>query len=463
MMAYAHPHPKKMKSTIPIFKGKNPLLRGAEFLKNPFLFTTGPGLEIGDFYRIPFVFRRVFVTTNHEVVKHVLQTNQKNYVKSVAYRHLKLALGNGLVTSEGEYWRRQRRLAQPVFYKTQLEEIFKKMAGVAERYMGDLSQKTADGQPLDIAKEMMGITSDIVLKTLFSADNPADLSEMYRIMIEAQDYIVHRTTKPYLIPFVHINGRHRHFRKDMDWFDGHLYRLMAERRNDPNPPNDLLTMLISARYEDTGEAMTNQQVRDEAITLFAAGHETSSNGLAWTLYLLSKHPEVLEKLRQEVENVLGGSTPTFEDLRKMTFTLQVIQEGMRLYPPAFAVGREPLQDDEILGEKIPAGSVIFISIAAMHRDPQYWERPHEFYPDHFLPEIEKERPRLAYMPFGAGPRMCIGNHFALMEMQLLLAMLVRHYDFEPVEGHPVEPEPLITLKPRHGILMKVQKRAVEVV
>jgi cytochrome P450 len=453
----------KMKSTIPVFKGKNPLLRGAEFLKNPFLFTTGPGLSIGDFYRIPFIFRRVYVTTNHEVVKHVLQTHQKNYVKSVAYRHLKLALGNGLVTSEGEYWRRQRRLAQPVFYKTQLEEIFLKMAAVAERSMTNLATKAAEGQALDIAKEMMGITSDIVLKTLFSADNPADLSEMYRIMIEAQDYIVFRTTRPHLIPLVYLNGMHRHFRKDMDWFDGHLYRLMDERRHDPNPPNDLLTMLLSARYEDTGEAMSHQQVRDEAITLFAAGHETSSNGLAWTLYLLAQHPEVLAKLRQEIETVLGGRTPAFEDLRHLAFTLQVIQEGMRLYPPAFAIGREPLQDDEIMGEKIPAGSVIFISIAAMHRDPRFWERPNEFYPDHFLPETEKERPRLAYMPFGAGPRMCIGNHFALMEMQLLLALLVRHFDFETVKGHPVEPEPLITLKPRHGILMKVRQRAVAVV
>ncbi|MCB0521851.1 MAG: cytochrome P450 [Lewinellaceae bacterium] len=452
-----------MKSNIPVFKGKNPILRGAEFLKNPFLFTTGPGRAIGDFYRIPFIFRKVFVATNHEVVRHVLQTNQKNYVKSVAYRHLKLALGNGLVTSEGEYWRRQRRLAQPVFYKTQLEGIFRAMAEVGERCVAALVKKAAPGQPLDMAKEMMGITSDIVLKTLFSAESPADLSEMYRIMIDAQDYIVFRTTRPHLIPFVYINGMHRRFKKDMDWFDGYLYRLMDERRKDPNPPNDLLTMLLSARYEDTGEAMDDRQVRDEAITLFAAGHETSSNGLAWTLYLLSKHPAILEKLRTEVEDVLGSQTPSFENLRHLTYTLQVIQEGMRLYPPAFAIGREPVEDDKIMGETIPAGSVIFISIAAIHRDPRYWERPDTFYPDHFLPEIEKERPRLAYMPFGAGPRMCIGNHFALMEMQLLLAMLVRQFDFDLLEDHPVEPEPLITLKPRHGILMKLRGRKVAVV
>ena len=447
-----------MKSTIPVFKGKNPLLPGAEFIRNPFDFTIGHAKEMGDFYRVPFIFRKLFVTTNPEVISHVLQKNQKNYVKSVAYRHLKLALGNGLVTSEGDFWRRQRRLAQPAFYKTQLEELFKKMTEVAERYLGDLTQKTASGKVLDLSKEMMSVTADIVLKTLFSAENPADISEMYRIMMDAQDYIVFRTTRPHLIPFGYLNGQHRRFKKDMNWFDSYIHQLIEERRTQADPPADLLTMLLQTRDEDTGETMNDQQLRDEAVTLFAAGHETSSNALAWTLYLLSQHPEILKKLRLEIETVLGNRTPTFEDLRKLTYTMQVIQEGMRLYPPAFAIGRQPVEDDEILGQKIPAGSVMFISIAALHRDPKYWERPADFYPEHFEPEREKQRPRLAYMPFGAGPRMCIGNHFALMEMQLLLAMFVRQFDFELEKNHPVEPEPLITLKPKYGILMRVKER-----
>jgi len=448
-----------MKSTIPVFKGKNPLLPGAEFIRDPFRFTIEHAAEMGDFYRVPFIFRKLFVTTSHEVISHVLQKNHKNYVKSVAYRHLKLALGNGLVTSEGDFWRRQRRLAQPAFYKTQLEGLFIKMTGVAERYIGALTLKTASGETLDISKEMMGVTADIVLKTLFSSENRGDISEMYRIMMDAQDYIVFRTTRPHLIPFGYLSGRHRRFNKDMAWFNGYIRSLIEERRAQADPPADLLTMLLQTRDEDTGETMNDQQLRDEAVTLFAAGHETSSNALAWTLYLLAQHPDILEKLRAEVETVLGGCTPAFEDLRRLTYTLQVIQEGMRLYPPAFAIGRQPVVDDEILGEKIPAGSVLFISIGALHRDPRYWERPHDFYPEHFDPEREKQRPRLAYMPFGAGPRMCIGNHFALMEMQLLLALFVRQFDFEIEKSHPVEPEPLITLKPKYGILMRVRERA----
>ena len=448
-----------MPATIPVFKGKNPLLPGAEFLRDPFQFTTGPGYALGDFYRIPFIFRKVFVTTDLEVIKYVLQVNQKNYVKSVAYRHLRMALGNGLVTNEGESWRRHRRLAQPAFYKTQLEGLFRTMVEVAEDYCADLAQRAGhDGVEVDITEEMMGVTADIALKTLFSSDNPADISEMYRVMKDAQDYVVHRTTKPYLAPFVHLNGRHRRFRKDMDWFDSHLFGLIERRRKDPDPPNDLLTLLLQSRYEDTGEPMGDQQLRDEATTLFVAGHETSSNALSWTLYLLAQQPEVLKKLRTEIDAVLGDRTPTIEDLRRLGYTNMVIQEGMRLYPPAFAVGREPLADDEILGVKIPKGSVVFISICGVHRHPKYWERPQAFFPEHFSKEKTAERPKLAYLPFGAGPRMCIGNHFAMMEMQLLLVLLVRQVHPELVTFSPVEAEPLITLKPKNGIRMRLRPR-----
>ena len=456
-----------MPTSIPVFKGKNPLLPGAGFLRNPYEFTIKQAQELGDFFMMPFLLRKIFVITNHEVVAHVLQKNQKNYVKSPAYRQLRLALGTGLVTSEGEFWRKQRRLVQPAFYKTQLEDLFRGMTVVAEKYIFELEAKTANDQPLDIAKEMMAATARIVLKTLFSTENTADINEMYRVMMDSQDYLVFRTVKPYLIPFTYLNGQHRRFKKDMAWFDGHIFKLINERRKDPNPlaPTGLdvlLTMLLAAKDEETGEAMSDQALRDEAVTLFAAGHETSSTALTWTLWLLSQHPVVLQKLRSEIDEVLGDGVPNFEDLRKLTYTMQVIQEGMRLYPPGFAVGRQPIAEDEILGVKIPKKSIMFISIAAMHRDPRYWERPQDFYPEHFNPDAEKERPRLAYMPFGAGPRMCVGNHFALMEMQLLLALLVRQFDFEMVEGHPVEAEPLITLKPKYGIMMHVKKRRVVV-
>ncbi|MBI1226428.1 MAG: cytochrome P450 [Bacteroidetes bacterium] len=445
-----------MPTSIPVLKGKNPLLPGVGFLRNPFEFTIKKAQEMGDFFMMPFLLRKIFIITNHEVVAHVLQKNQKNYVKSPAYGQLRLALGTGLVTSEGEFWRKQRRLVQPAFYKTQLEDLFRGMAVVAEKYIAELTKKSTDGEPLDIAKEMMTATARIVLKTLFSTENTADINEMYRVMMDSQDYLTFRTVKPYFIPFTYLNGMHRKFRKDIAWFDSYIFKLIAERRKDANPPNDLLTMLLSSKEEETGEVMSDQALRDEAVTLFAAGHETSATMLSWALWLLSQYPEVVQKMRKELVEILGDQMPGFENLRKLTYTMQVIQEVMRLYPPGFAIGRQPIAEDEVLGVRIPKNGIMFISIAAMHRDPRYWERPHDFYPEHFTPEREKARPKLAYMPFGAGPRMCIGNHFALMEMQLLLALLVRQFDFETVKGHPVEPEPLITLKPKYGILMRVK-------
>ncbi|GIV31266.1 MAG: cytochrome P450 [Saprospiraceae bacterium] len=449
-----------MLTNIPVYRGRNILMPGAEFLANPYRFTTTTGRQLGRLYNIPFLFRRIFVISDLDAIAHVLQRNPRNYVKSPAYRQLRLALGNGLVTNEGESWFRQRRLIQPAFHKTRLQTLFADMGRAAEDYCRRLQTKACPDEPIDVAVEMMEATAGIVLRTLFSTDNPADIAEMYRIMTEAQEYIIQRTVRPYLIPWYHLSGRHRRFRRDMRWFDEQLFQLVEQRRRLPerDRPHDLLTLLLESRYEDTGQPMDDQQLRDEAVTLFAAGHETSANGLTWTLYLLSQHPREVQKLRAEVDAVLADRTPSWEDLERLQYTKQVVQEGLRLFPPAYAVGREPIQDDLILGHRIPAGSVVFIAIAAVHRDPAWYERPDAFYPDHFLPEVEKHRPRLAWMPFGAGPRFCIGAQFALMEMQLLLAMLIRRFDFELVPGHPVEPEPLITLKPRFGMRMYVRPR-----
>ncbi len=218
---------------------------------------------------------------------------------------------------------------------------------------------------------------------------------------------------------------------------------------------DLLTMLLEARDEDTGEGMSDRQLRDEAITIFAAGHETSANAMSWTLYLLAKHPEVMERLRLEVAEVLGDRPPTFADLRRLQYTRQVIEEGMRMYPPAWAVGREAIDADEIAGQYIPRKSIIFISIYALHHHPDLWENPEIFNPDRFSAEQSKERSRWHYLPFGAGPRMCIGNNFAMMEMQIVLAMITQKFRLKLTDDQAVEMEALITLKPRNGVWMEV--------
>lgn len=447
-----------MPNTIPVYKSKGFKPAVFDMAKDPLKFVVEQNRRFNNFFRIPFYgFRQVFVTADLEVIKHVLQTRQKNYKKSAAYKQLKLALGNGLVTSEGEFWRRQRRMAQPAFYKTQLEELYKKMVEVAEKFCTELSQKSTH-TIVNISQEMMALTADIVLKTLFSTERGRDKVNMSDNMKFGQTYIMNRARRPYMIPLSYINGQKKKFDTQMAELDQGIIDIIEERRQIQEKPIDLLTMLLEATDSESGNSMTNRQLRDELVTIHAAGHETSSNALSWTLYLLAKNPTVLTKLRREIQSVLGQqSYPSFADLRHLPYTKQVIEEGMRIYPPAYAVGRECIAKDEILGQTIPAKSVFLLSIYALHQDPQYYPDPQKFDPDRFAPELVKQRPKLAYMPFGAGPRMCIGNHFAMMEMQLILAMLVQRFDFEMVDNAPVVPQPLVTLSPKGGIKMRIKK------
>ena len=445
---------------LPVYRGKGWFFPGSrEFLADPLHFTVREAERTGDFYRVPFFGRQLYISTNLEVIRHVLQVNHRNYSKSPAYHQLRLALGNGLVTSEGDFWRRQRRMAQPGFYKAALTGLFDTMARLGESYCEKLSERLAAGETtFDFSPEMMKLTADIVLRTLFSTASLEGQQRIYGLIMEAQEYVMYRTTHPYLIPFTYINGRHRHFLRGKASFDSLINSMIAERRRLDAPPADLLQMLLMARDEETGEGMSETQLRDEAITLFAAGHETSANALAWTFHLLATHPGHLARLQAEVDEALNGRTPTLDDLSRLPYTRQVIDEAMRLYPPAYAVGRQADAPDEILGYRIPRKAIFFLSIYALHRDPRYWDRPDEFDPDRFAPGAAPDRPRLAYMPFGAGPRMCIGNHFALMEMQLLLALLVQRFHFRPVPGRKAEMNPLVTLRPKNGVWVEVKRR-----
>jgi len=445
-----------MQNQPPTYKEKGITGQGFELVKNPLDFVIKQSKLLGDFFKVPFFFRTIYVTTNLEAIRHVLQVNHKNYQKSPAYKQLKLALGNGLVTSEGDFWKKQRRMAQPAFYKTQLNELFEKMTGIAEDFCEELELKRGQKESIDIAPEMMQVTSDIVLKALFSTFKEQDKEEMAQTMYFAQEHIMRRTIKPWSIPFGYLNGREKRFSKAMEDFNQTIYELIDERMHSPNPPTDLLTMLVQTRDEETGKGMTNQQLRDEAITMYAAGHETSANALNWTLMALAEEPEIVAKMRAEIKEVIGERTPSFENLRQLQYVRQVIEEGMRLYPPAYAIGRESLAEDEILEYKIPKKSIVLMSVYALQRDEKYYPNPNKFDPDRFSPEEVKKRPRLAYMPFGAGPRMCIGNHFAMMEMQLLLTLLIRRFDFVLDKNYPVDKQALVTMKPKDGIRMWIR-------
>ena len=327
----------------------------------------------------------------------------------------------------------------------------------ASAFVEEWRQAVSVAPNQDISQRMMEVTANIVLKTLFSTSNPTDLATLYQLMNEAQDYVMKRTIKPFFIPFMYLNGEHRKFLKSKAIFDGLVYDMIKTRRTSSERPYDLLSLLLESVDEDTGAKMTDAQLRDESITIFAAGHETSANALAWILWLLAKNPDAQAIAAQEAMNALNQKTPDLKQLASLSYIMQVIQEGMRLYPPAYAVGREAINEDEILGYPIPKKSILFLSIYALHRDPEYWEQPNKFYPAHFETEKVKERPRLAYMPFGAGPRMCIGNHFALMEMQLIVALLLKNFRFSPGQESP-EMNPLITLKPKPEIFLKVELR-----
>ena len=410
---------------------------------------------LGDTAQIDLGYLQLYASSNADFIKYVLQTNQKNYGKSRAYNALKLGLGNGLVTSKGSFWRKQRRLAQPVFYKKNLENLFQDMGRSTTEFLEYLEGKR--GTTIDISREMMNVTATIVLRALFNVEQSESLDQIYKSMDVTQEYLMKIIGNPIMQPWYKINGEEKKFYNAIKDLDQLVYTIMNNRRDSQEKKNDLLQMLMDAEDADTGEKMTDLQLRDELVTRFSAGHETSSNALSWTFYLLCKNPETIQKLRAGINEKLPDQRmPSFQDLRELTYTRQVIEEGMRIYPPAWIIGRRALEDDEFNGFAIKKDVNMLLEIYGMHHSTTYWENPEAFNPDRFSPEVAKKRPKHHYLPFGAGPRMCIGNHFAMMEMQLLLATIMQRFDFELDVNHVVEVDPLITLRPKNGILLKVK-------
>ena len=440
-------------NSIPIYHGHWFWKSTFELIKNPIHFHTDRMAEFGDTFYVRFPFGKLLATANPDLAKYVLQTNNKNYPKDKGYDQLALLLGRGLVTSRPPLWRKQRKIAQPAFYKKSLVKLFDAMVIVTQRYLKELDAKR--GRELDVSREMMTVTAKIAMKALFSKDLDGGLKEIYECISYSQQYVSGRFLNPFSIPLTYVNGKHREFKKHLAVMDKLIYGLIEERKATENPHHDFLQMLLDARYEDTGEAMPLDLLRDELVTIFSAGHETSSNGLTWTLYLLSQHPEIVAKLRAEAKAVLDGELPTFHHLKDLIYTRQVLEEGMRLFPPVWAVGRYAAQSDEWNGHVIDKNTPVAVLIHLLHRHPDLWEDPEVFDPERFAPDKVKARPNAHYMPFGGGPRMCIGNHFAMMEMQLILSMLIQTFNFELIDNQRIEMEALVTLRPKYGIKMRV--------
>jgi cytochrome P450 len=391
-----------------------------------------------------------------EAVQHVLVHNAKAYVKSPNYRGIKLVVGEGLLTSEGEHWRRQRKLTQPAFHRDRLAGFGKTMVADATHTVESWSKRV--GQTVDVHEEMMRLTFRIVGHTLFSVDLDGDADRIgvavTDAILHANDYVASLVRMPSWMP-TPANAR---FKRALAVMDGMVQRIIDEHRRG-KPKDDVLSMLMAARDEDTKDSMSDRQLRDEILTIVLAGHETTANLLAWTLFLLSKHPDVERRVHREVTDVVGDRAPTLADLPKLAFTTHVLEESMRLYPPAWSFERQAIADDVVGGYEVKAGTIVALSPYVLHRHPRYWDNPEGFDPDRFSPERSAGRPRYAYLPFGAGPRTCIGNGFAMMEGQLLLATLIQKHRLVLVSGAPIELEPMVTLRPKGGIHMVIEERS----
>lgn len=387
--------------------------------------------------------------TQPEDIKRVLQENNQNYHKGVFYKELGRILGKGLLNSEGEFWKKQRKLIQPSFHKQRISEFVEIMAQETEK----TSENWKKISSLDISKEMMRLTFAIVGRTLFRTEVESYAARIEHSLKIALELVTKRITRIFPFPFSWPTPENLKLKRALKDMHSVVDELIAERKK--NPSNDLISMLLEVRDEETGETMSESQVRDEAITLLLAGHETTANALSWGFYLLSKHPEICEKVREEANRVLGDKTPNLEDVQKLTYTRKVLDEVLRLYPPAWVIERTAMGPDQIGGYDVETGTNISICIFNIHRNPDFWENPDKFDPDRFDEERSTDRPKYAYLPFGGGPRICIGNIFALTEATLILAMLVKNYKFQTDPNHPVVMEPLVTLRPKYGILLNI--------
>ncbi len=371
--------------------------------------------------------------------------------------HLATITGRGLLTSDGEEWLRHRRLEQPAFSRSRLAALDQVIAPALEAMLKRWEQQPEDAV-LDIDREMMAVTLEIVGQSLFSIDLRTDAPRLTQAVLTALDHVIYRAQNPFAPPDWLPIPQNIAFRKALRQLDQAVYEIMENRRRSGEIRDDLLAMLMNARDEEgKGSALTDQQIRDEIITLLIAGHETVASALTWSWYLLAQHPSIWEQMRAEVAQLPDDRLPCYPDLERLPFTAAVFSEALRLYPPAWLITRNAIGEDELNGYKISPGSLMVISPYVVHRHPQYWEDAEAFLPQRFTNGRERAIPRFAYIPFGGGPRLCIGNNFAMIEGVLILAGVTQHYRLELATANPVLADPLVTLRPHHGLPMRLRR------
>jgi cytochrome P450 len=425
--------------------------------RNPTAVFINAARRFGDVVHLKIGPRHGYLITNPADVRHVLQDNARNYHKSPLYDKLRVVLGNGLLTSEDAFWLRQRRIAQPAFHRQRIATLAGVMAEAARETAERWKAVSSEKQAVDVDEEMMRLTRSVVLRALLGADLGRFAAKIDDAWTIVNQYIgesfwslgfTDRLPTP----------KYRRFLAARAVLRGAVDHVINQRRSSPSDSADLLSMLLSARDEETGEVMTDDQLRVEVMTFLLAGQETTALALTWTWYLLSRHPDARQRLEEEIDSVLEGRPPEYTDLVNLPYTRMVVEETMRLYPPAWGFSRQALSDDQLGGFALPRGWLVFVIPYVLHRLPAFWEHPDAFDPERFSPERSADRPKFVYLPFSAGPRQCIGNQFALIEAQLTVATLAQAYRLHLVPSHKVEPWPLVTLRPRFGMPMMIEAR-----
>lgn len=424
-----------------------------EYAKDPLGFLSSCAREYGNVVKLRLMGQTFYLLSHPDLIEYVLVDNHRNFTKTRILRRNRRLLGEGLLTSEGDFWRRQRRLAQPAFHRKRVAAYGEVMVAFAERSL----EGWRDGQTIDVHEQMMRLTLETVAKCLFDADVGEEAKDVGRAMkVALEDFSSQRRLIriPKRIPTPH-NVRFEMAARRLDRIVG---TIIEERRKSKEDRGDLLSMLMFAE-DDSGERMTDKQLRDEVMTLLLAGHETTANALSWTFWLLSLNFEAGAKLAEELGRVLGGRAPTMEDLPNLSYAERVVKESMRLYPPAWVMGREAIGECELGGYRMPAGTTALVSQWVVHRDPRYHDDQERFDPDRWTAEYEEGLPRFAYFPFGGGPRQCIGASFAMTEARLILATVAQRYRMGLAAGQRVEPYASVTLRPKKGIRMTLAKRS----
>jgi cytochrome P450 len=433
-------------------------LRGnlAEFRDRRLDYLTECARTYGDVVALRLGPKRVWALNHPDLVEEVLVTKSRSFIKHFGLRAAKPTLGEGLVTSEGDFWRRQRRLAQPAFHRDRIDGYGRVMVELTERMLGSW----AAGQQRDVQADMMRLTLEVVAKALFDADvtgASAGIAGSMEVLMASFTERVNRLIRlPVWLPLP-INAR---YRKAMRQVERVLFEIIAERRRSGEDQGDFLSMLLQAQdTEGDGSGMTDRLLRDEAVTLFMAGHETTANTLAWAWYLLSLYPESERALHDELDEVLdGGRAPEVADLPRLVHADRVVTESMRVLPTVWLLGREAVEPVEVGGYRAPRGTTVWMSQWVIHRDPRWYDEPEAFRPDRWADGLARRIPRYAYFPFGGGPRVCIGNQFARMEAVLLLAAIARRFRPRVPPGTVVNPVPTMTLRPEHGIPVVLEER-----